>query len=799
MKRTLWNDNWLFWEDKDAFALIWDVPERAQAVTLPHDAMIAQKARPDSPTRNDGGYRDGGSYVYVKKLFAPEEWRERTVALRFEGVSRNVMVYVNEQRVAAVPYGYTTFYALLNDFLRYGQENEIRVLARTGDAPNSRWYSGGGIYRDVYLEEGGLVYLVPQGLRLTTREASEEMALVEVSAEICSRTPLAQPLEACITLLDAAGVPVARGSVPLTVGGNAGETAELTLAVEHPALWSAESPALYRCRVTLSRGEQVWDRAETAFGIRTVTADARRGMRVNGQPVKLRGACIHHDSGLLGAATYAEAEYRRVRKLKEAGFNALRSAHNPMAPALLEACDALGMYVMDEAFDTWTRSKKDYDYGQFFDSHWRDDLTALVKKDYNHPCVVLYSLGNEIPEIATAQGAGLGRAMRRHVRGLDQTRPVTAGINGVFASGDRLGEIVADVMATKVQGGGNVNDFMTATMMYADEIATHPIISRNLELAGADMDVVGYNYMTARYEPDGKNYPNRVIVGSETYPPEIARNWAIISRCSHVIGDFTWTGWDYIGEAGVGVPAYQPGEGGFGAQYPCQLAYCGDIDITGFRRPASYFREIVFGLRSQPYITVQNPAHYGEQPLMTPWILSDSIASWTHPGFEGKPVVVEVYAPGDAVELLVNGASLGRRPVEGCRTAFETVYAPGTLEAVAYDRGRELGRWTLKTAGAPLGLRARVEPDDGRLAFVDLCLVDGDGMCVPWADVNLTATVEGGTLLGFGSGDPKPLTGYTDGVSRTFQGRALAIVGRGEGTATLTVVPEGYEAVTVTL
>lgn len=809
MQEKRWNDNWLFWEDKNAFALIWDIPEHARRLSLPHDAMIHAPARLDSPAGGDGGFRNGGSYVYVKELFALEEWREQTVALRFDGVQRSAMVYVNGQRAASVPSGYTTFCVPLNDFLRYGQENQVRVATRTGDMPNSRWYSGGGIYRDVTLLAGGLVHVPDSGIRVLTRELDGNMALLAVETEICNRGPVPRTVRVRTELLAPDGSPAGGEISELTVMGGGRETVRQSLAVEAPRPWSAEHPSLYTCKTTLlTDGDVEADTAKTSFGIRTVTVDARRGLRINGEHVKLRGACVHHDSGLLGAATFAEAEYRRIRLLKEAGFNAIRSAHQPLAPAALRACDALGMYVMDEAFDQWTRSKKDYDYSQFFDREWRDDAAAMVRKDFNHPSVILYSLGNEIPEIATPHGAALGRRMYGAVRALDPTRPVLACVNGIFAAGDRLGEIVADVQAEdrEVENRSdlsNVNTFMAATASHSDEIVRHPAVSRVLELASAGMDLIGYNYMTGRYEQDGAACPNRVIVGSETYPPEIARNWGIISRSPHVIGDFTWTGWDYLGESGVGVCAYRPGEGGFGAQYPCQLAYCGDIDITGYRRPVSYYREIVFGLRRTPYITVQDPAHYGQPVRQTPWVLSDNLASWTWPGFEGKPVVVEVYSPGDEVELLLNGVSQGRCPagaVAGFRALFQTAYTPGTLEAVAYEQGRELSRWTLASTGKPICLAGWVEPGEGlperELIYVGLALKDETGCFTPARDADLTAQVEGDAeLAGFGSGDPKPLTGYTDGISRTFQGRAQAILRTeaASGCVVLTVAAEGLE------
>ncbi|MCD8190394.1 MAG: DUF4982 domain-containing protein [Clostridiales bacterium] len=487
----------------------------------------------------------------------------------------------------------------------------------------------------------------------------------------------------------------------------------------------------------------------------------------------------------MGAATFDAFHLRQAKLLKEAGFNAIRSSHQGMAPAMLRACDQVGLYVMDEFVDMWDRAKSDLDYALNFREQWEQDLTAMVRKDRNHPCVVLYSVGNEIPEIGTVHGAQVCAQLCQKVKELDPTRYTTAGINGVFAAGDRMDEIMADVMqgSGESQGsdaGGNVNEFMTVMDSHMDDIVCHRAISERLEMADAALDVIGYNYMTARYESDGVTYPDRVIVGSETYPPEIARNWEVIKKCPHVIGDFTWTGWDYIGEAGVGIPAYHWGEGGFGAQFPCQLAYCGDLDITGFRRPASYFRECVFGLRNEPYITVQDPNHYGENLIKTSWVISDSLSSWTWKGCEGKPVVVEVYAPGDEVELLVNGKSLGKQPsgaAAGYRTLFETVYEAGTVTAVLYENGQEVARTELTTAGEPAKLAFSQEETEGELIFLRGSLVDSSGALVTGADCKLTAEVSGdAALAGFGSGNPKPDYNYLDGVADTWNGETALIL-----------------------
>ncbi|MCD8334931.1 MAG: DUF4982 domain-containing protein [Clostridiales bacterium] len=797
MKAQKWNENWLFWEDRNSFALVWGVSEKARKITLPHDAMLEQRAYAESPNGGNTGFRDGGVYTYVKTLTVDQEQKGKLLMLKFEGVYSNAMVYVNGQLAGKNNFGYSTFYVPMNDLVTYGVENEIRVQVRNCNMTNSRWYSGSGIYRDVYLLESELIYLVPDGVQVVTETADEEYAALRVSAELRSLQHALQHLTVETVLRDPSGAEAAKCQSVLTLLGGEERTVSQRVAVAQPQLWSDETPALYTYEITLRDGDTVLDTETGAFGIRTLALDAKRGLRVNGKTVKLRGACVHHDSGLLGAATYDEFHLRQAKLLKEAGFNAIRSSHQSMAPAMLRACDQVGLYVMDEFVDMWDRDKSDLDYALTFREQWEQDLTAMVRTARIHPSVVLYSVGNEIPEIGTVHGAQVCAQLCQKVKELDPTRYTTAGINGVFAAGDRMDEIMADVLRGSDEGqgsdaGGNVNEFMTVMDSHMDDIVCHQAISERLAMADAALDVIGYNYMTARYESDGVTYPDRVIVGSETYPPEIARNWEVIKKCPHVIGDFTWTGWDYIGEVGIGIPAYNWGEGGFGAQFPCQLAYCGDLDIIGFRRPASYYRECVFGLRKEPYIAVQDPNHYGEDVIKTSWVISDTLSSWTWKGCEGKPVVVEIYAPGDEVELLVNGKSVGKQPsgaAAGYRTLFETVYEVGTVTAVLYENGQEVARTALTTAGEPakLALVQEKQPE-GELLFLQGSLVDSEGIVVTGADVKLTAEVSGdAALAGFGSGNPKPDYNYIDGVADTWNGRTLLILRKTADTGTVHV------------
>jgi len=778
MLEKKFNESWKFWVDQDSFALVWNIPEHAKDITLPHDAMIEKKAYAESRNKGNTGYRDGDVYQYVKLFHAPLEYKNKTVMLKFEGVYMNALVYINGELAGKCPYGYSTFFVSLSEFLSFGEENEIRVIVRNSAMTNSRWYTGGGIYRDVYLLVSDLTYIKPEGVQIHTESADEAYAVIQIDSELKNRYHSNTELCLETSIADESGSIVSTDRMPIVLFEQEERSVFQRLTIENPKLWSESAPVLYTCSSKLYQNNQVVDESETTFGIRLLQLDARRGLRVNGKTVKLRGSCIHHDSGLLGAATYEEAQYRQVKILKEAGFNAIRMSHHPMAPAMLRACDTLGMYVMDETFDMWNRCKSDSDYGLYFSEWWEKDVTAMVRKDYNHPSVILYSVGNEIPEIGTNHGTKVCHDIVEKIKSLDSNRYTLASINGVFAAGDKMDQIVQD---GKIEG--NVNDFMSIMDAHLDKIVVHSAITRRLENACTSTDIAGYNYMTARYETDGINYPNRVIVGSETYPPEIARNWTLVKKLNHVIGDFTWTGWDYIGEAGVGIPAYKWGEGGFGATFPCQLAYCGDIDITGFRRPASFFREIVFGLRKDPYITVQNPYHYEEHLIKTPWVISDSTASWTFSDCDAKPVVVEIYAPGTEVELFCNAKSLGRKPAgekAGFRTLFETVYAPGTLTAVAYEGDTEIGRMNLTTAGKERTLVMKPEHLNGtELVYVPIEIQDENGILVTNADEKIEINVDGNAeIIGYGSANPKTNYNYNEKTTETFEGRALVILKR---------------------
>ncbi|MFT4305411.1 MAG: glycoside hydrolase family 2 TIM barrel-domain containing protein [Microbacterium sp.] len=753
-----------------------------RAVTLPHDAIRDLPRSPGSDQGVHSGYHPGGVFEYTRELDVPEQWRERTVLLEFEGVYRDAVVYVNGEFAAHEPNGYNAFTVELDPFLRFGQVNTIAVDARAHK--DSRWYTGAGIYRPVHLAVAGPVHLPLDATVVTTGDIDGERAIVAVATRVVNRGRHTAATRVSWSVHGPDGDEVAAASSPVTVlpGGEA--VARVRIRVPRPRLWSDASPDRYELRTELAQLDgTALDDDRVRFGIRRLQLDPQHGLRVNGETVKLRGACIHHDNGVLGAASPDGAEDRRIRLLKAAGFNAVRSAHNPISRALLDACDRHGVYVMDELTDVWTRAKTGFDASIGFAEHWEHDVAAMVAKDVNHPSVVLYSIGNEILELATPVGATWSRRLAEAVRAADPTRFVTNGINGIVANIDRMAEARAQAAATDpntmmADMGGQM------ALMNASELVT-----ASTEESAAVLDVVGFNYADSRYELDAELFPHRVIVGSETFPEHIDTMWALVERLPHVIGDFTWTGWDYLGEAGIGrvdltdEPGYQPT--GTAGPYPYLLAASGDIDITGVRRAPSYYREIVFGRRSEPWIAVHRPQHHGRPTERTPWSWDDVVDSWSWQVADGSPVTVDVYADADEVELRLDGEPLGVARVGAEKrfvARFETVFRPGTLEAVARRAGAVTGRAVLRTAAHELVLHAAPERDrvvtgGADLAFVPIRLMDAAGTVPCDRDVPVTVEVRGpGELAGLGTGRAATEERFDAASVTTYDGRALAVV-----------------------
>ncbi|TCJ37713.1 glycoside hydrolase family 2 TIM barrel-domain containing protein [Parafrankia sp. BMG5.11] len=813
MIRSSFNDGWSFRRKTDAFL---EILGRADApwqdVRLPHDAMVGLERDGADTEAGQRGYYPSGAYQYRKTFFVPEEYRNRRVTLEFEGVYRNARVFINGDFAAQCAYGYSNFYVRTDHLLKYGSDNEIVVEAHSGN--DTRWYSGGGVYRNTKLIVGDLVHLALDGVRITTPAVDDDLAVVAVATEIQNESPVTRALEVLTEIVDADGTVVAGDTAPVTTFIGDTLTLRQRLPVPRPELWGVDRPYLYLCRTSVMADGELLDQETTRFGIRTLAVDPLRGLRINGETVNLRGACIHHDNGVIGAATIDRAEQRRVEILKQAGFNAIRSSHNPMSKALLDACDQLGVLVIDELFDAWTRSKVSQDYALDFATWWESDVRAMVDKDFNHPSVILYSIGNEIPETGTAAGAAISRRLAETIRSIDSTRFVTNGVNGLLAGGPDLLASFAGESRKKDSESLDVNGFMARFREFMPILMSSEVVGSKTAESMACLDVAGYNYLESRYGQDGAQFPNRVIVGTETYPADIDTNWRLVQDHSHVIGDFTWTGWDYLGEPGTGRIEYEGDsettnsalnhQGG----YPWLTAWCGDIDITGHRRPASYYREIVFGLRGEPYIAVHRPDRFGRAVRVAMWwSWSDSVSSWSWNGHEDRPVRLEVYSAADEIELLINGRRVGTAPAgekNRFRAEFETVYEPGEIVAVAYTGGVETGRTSLRSATGEVRLeaaadRTRITADDTDLAHVALTLVDGAGNLYNTADRRVAVEVTGPAVLqGFGSADPRPTENFFDTVRTTFDGRALAVIRpTAPGSITVTATTEGCEPSTV--
>jgi beta-galactosidase len=794
MTTTSFTDGWSYRTPLGPFAAAGDDAVAATPVRLPHDALRDAERSPGAPSKGGAAYAPAGAYSYLKEFDVPSDWAGKVVRLEIQGAYRRAMVFLNDEFAGNRADGFARFFVDLTPYLRFGATNTLRIEVRSGE--DSRWYAGAGLHRPVLLHVDEAVHIVPDGVRVTTVRVEEDQAVLEVATTVTNLGMTTARVDVTTGLTSPDGSVVEGDETPVTLAPGRTSVVRQRLYVQQPELWSVEHPALYSAHTRLADGTPG---VVTAVGIRTVTVDPKKGLRINGHEVLLRGACVHSDNGPLGSASIARAEERRIQLLKDAGFNAIRAAHNPASPSMLDACDRLGMLVIDEAFDMWTRGKTNYDYAAEFPQWWAADLESMVAKDVNHPSVIMYSIGNEIIEVGTPHCAAWARDLAEHVRALDPTRPVTNGVNAFLAVIDELASILAD--------NQGLNELMGDMGGGMNALSTSDAVTRRTAESSSVLDVLGLNYAEGRYTTDAELFPHRVIVGSETFPTQIGSLWPLVKDNPNVIGDFTWTGWDYLGEVGIGATAYAEDPEAVAAlerEYPYLTAWSGDLDITGHRRPVSFYREIVFGLRTEPYLAVLRPERHGQTVTMqSPWAWSDSVSSWTWPGFEGAPVTVEIYADADEVALLHDGTEVARGAVGGVRpllATLETVYWPGMLTAVAYRAGTETGRTALTSAAGQTQLtasvdRASIRADDTDLAYVAIELRDAAGVLVTGADRAVKVAVAGaGVLAGLGSGTPTTAERFDATTRDTFDGRALAIIRpTGPGTITVTVSSEGHE------
>ena len=808
MIRTPFNTGWSASAAYGFFEAFSGGAPTPREVHLPHDLLRHEERTPEGTAHT--AYYPSATVQYTKRFPVTEEQRARRHVLEFEGVYRDAVVFVNGEYAGQSANGYTRFHVPIDAYLRYGRTNEVKVVSRTHE--DSRWYSGVGIHREVNLLTGPLLHIDVDGVRVSTPDIEEGRAIAAVATTLRNESASTRTVMVDTRIANQDGELVAGDNAPVTVLPGESAVLRQRMLIREPRLWNMDAPHLYDATVRVTGGDAELDRDRVTFGIRRLQLDTERGLRINGRTVKLRGACVHHDNGVLGSAAIRRAEERRVEILKAAGFNAIRSAHNPLSTAMLDTCDRLGMIVMDETFDMWTRSKTAEDYSLRFADWWERDVEALVRKDFNHPSVVFYSIGNEVNEVATGIGAGWGRRLAERIRALDPTRYVTNAVSTLLSAGEELARQHAEATGISPVNDRGTND-PNAALGNMDKLAKELIASQDvadmLAETFAVLDVAGHNYAEARYALDAERFPNRVIVGTETFPSKIAEHWPLVTRLDHVIGEFTWTGWDYLGEAGLGRVSYEPEATSSGAPYPWRTAWCGDIDITGRRRPVSHYRERVYGLSNEPYIAVRRPEHSGKTELSSDWAWSDSIASWSWNAEPGSPVTVEVYSAAPEVELFVNERSYGRRPAGAEHrylAKFEVEWEPGTVTAIDHDGDAELARTALSTAGDDVTVRAKADrteltADDGDLAYVDITLEDADGILATHLLSEVVVEVSGaGALEGLGSADPATTDRFDADRSSTFDGHALAVVRpNGIGDITVSIRTPNYGSATVAL
>ena len=770
-----------------------------KAVTLPHDAMLAEPRTAISAGGTNTGWYEGYDYEYQRTLTVPENELADTHILEFEGVYHNAEVWLNGQKAAFRPYGYTNFYVDCAPYLHAG-ENELRVIARNADQPNSRWYSGAGIYRPVQLWKARGAHITLNGVKIRT--LSLQPAIVEV------RVKTTAPGTVRLTVDD----------LPAMQQESDGE-AVFTLTLDNARLWTPETPNLYTCRVSFAD-----DEVTETFGVRKVEWGTD-GFLLNGKRYIIQGACIHHDNGLLGAVCDPDAVARKVRLLKENGYNAIRSAHNPCSKALLAECDRQGMLVMDEYIDHWYIHKTEHDYVDYFNDWWRQDLTDMVEKDYNHPCVVLYSTGNEVSETAQKRGIALTKEMTDFLHGLDDSRPVTCGVNIFFNFLSSIGfGVYSDEKAKKEaeraekakQRGEKAAKKKAVGSQFFNNLAGllgDEFMKRGATLHGCDvktrdafanMDIAGYNYGIYRYKHDLKKYPQRLILGSETFCNDAYKFRELAKQEPRLVGDFVWAGMDYLGEVMVGSWEYADYAETFDGGLGWVSAGSGRIDLTGKPLGEALYTRVALEADNGPYIAVCPVNHTGDRHSPSAWKMTNAMPSWSWTGCEGRKANVEVYARAARVELVLNGHTVGSKTLKNdCLARFSIPYESGTLEAVSYDAAdHEIGRYKLQSAGGATSLTLDAEEpaaQTGHLCYVRLRYTDENGITKPLMRGNIQVQVRGGTLVGLGSACPFNKHSYLDSETDTYYGEALAIVRMGDGDAMTIAASDGEYSAELTV
>ncbi|WP_207492319.1 glycoside hydrolase family 2 TIM barrel-domain containing protein [Aridibaculum aurantiacum] len=769
-RNILFDKDWRFYLGNDTAARLSSFNDAGwRKLDLPHDWSIEDIPGTNSPFSADaisgvsGGFTVGGTGWYRKSFTIPAAQKGKRVVVQFDGVYMNADFWINGHHLGNHPYGYTSFAYDLTDHIDPNGTNVIAVQVKN-EGRNSRWYSGSGIYRHVWLNYLQPVHVAQWGTFVTTPKVTKAGATVNVKTKVQNETAKPASIKLVTIVKDGKGVEKARKTSQQTIAANNVFELSQDINVTAPKLWSLEAPALYTAVTEVYNNNQLADVVTTPFGIRTISFDAVNGFQLNGKTVKLKGGCVHHDNGALGAKAYDRAEERKVELLKASGYNAIRTSHNPPSPYFLEVCDRLGMLVIDEAFDTWNERKNRQDYHLYFEDWWQRDLQSMIYRDRNHPSIIMWSTGNEIPNRGKPEVAAVAKKLSDYVKTLDTTRPVTAGVNG---------------------------------------------IDQNPEAFLAALDVAGYNYAEASYEGDHEKFPNRVMYGAESFALDAYDYWMDVVDMPWVIGDFVWTSFDYIGEASIGWLGYPQNKNFF----PWNLAYCGDIDVCGWKRPQSHYRDALW-MKDKVSVFVKPPkptfAEWNEKlETWARWHWHDVVANWTFPGYEDSTLDVSVFSSADEVELFLNNKSLGRKPTNRSNkyTAnFNVPYAKGELKAVGYTNNKQVTSSVLRTAGNAAKLKLTADrtvinkADD--LSYITVEVVDANGVRLPNAEELVKFTVDGpATIVGVANANPKSLESLTKPQRTTWQGRCQVIIkSNGKaGTINLKATAAGLPVATVAI
>ena len=734
---------------------------------LPHDWSIEGEIKQDNPSSVPGGYFSTGIAWYRKTFNAPSTWQNKKITIYFEGVYMNSEVFVNGKSVGIHPYGYTSFYYDITPHLKYDQENTIAVKVDNSQQVNCRWYSGSGIYRHVWLTATDPIHVDTWGVAITTPKVSKELATVELKTLIKNETATSQTVTLSSQIKNAQANNTEQIEVGIELVANEEKEIVQTIEVAKPLLWSPENPNLYEAEIKILKDDKEIDVLHKDFGIRSIEFSVENGFVLNGEKVILNGGCVHHDNGCLGAKAYNRAEERKVELLKAAGFNAVRTSHNPPSEAFLDACDRLGLFVIDEAFDGWRTAKEPHapvDYSVYFDEWWEKDITSMVMRDRNHPSIIMWSIGNEIIERTKPEAVETARMLAGAVHQIDTTRPVTS----AMTTWDEGWEIFDPLMA--------------------------------------EHDVCGYNYQLFRAEADHERVPSRIIVNTESYPNNAFNIWSLIEKNDYIIGDFVWTAMDYLGESSIGryfYPGEPTGEHYEGDFFPWHGAYCGDIDLTGWRKPISHYRDMLYNNSEKLYLAVKEPNPENGEIKITGWAVWPTWESWTWPGFEGKEVEVEVYTKSPTVRLYLNNKLIGEETSsreKQYKAIFKVPYQPGELKAVVVEDGKESASKILKTADKATNIA--LSPDHKEmqgsgqdLVYVTVEITDANGTIQPNAENLLTFSVEGpGEIIGVENANLKDLDKYVNNKRKAWKGRAMVVVkgSKGTGEIKLKASAEGF-------